>query len=165
MYILYIWYTGVLNSLVVLVMAFNNFCEKNVLWSLRDSDHHPEWCDYVLRLKGRWHAIFDLRYFAWTIFPRALGILFPISTISSFSENSRRYSQLKVRHRINDTGSKFTTGVVDWRQIYRWCQWQRWWQICHRCQRPWRKFSDSVNCQRHRWSAKASVAVCLHLKL
>ncbi len=51
-----------------------------------------------------------------------IRILFPFSTISSFSENSRRYSQLKVHHRINDTGSKFTTGVVDWRQIYRWCQ-------------------------------------------
>jgi hypothetical protein len=46
-------------------------------------------------------------------------VLLPISTISNFSENSGRYSQLKVDHRINDTDSKLTTGIVDRRQIYR----------------------------------------------
>jgi hypothetical protein len=30
--------------------------------------------------------------------------VYPISTVSNFSENSRRYSQLKVHHR--DTGGK-----------------------------------------------------------
>jgi hypothetical protein len=38
---------------------------------------------------------------------------FQLATISIFSENLRRFSQLMVHHRINDTGSKLTTAVVD----------------------------------------------------
>ncbi len=93
-------------------MTFNNLCEKNVLcpWETAAIIQYDA---TMLRLKGQCHAIFDLRFFAWLIFPPGPWVLFPISTISKFSENSLRYSQFKVHKRINDTGSKLTTGVVD----------------------------------------------------
>jgi hypothetical protein len=34
-------------------------------------------------------------------------------TISNFFENSRRYSQVKVHHVINDTGGKFATSFAN----------------------------------------------------
>ncbi len=75
-------------------------------------------------LKGQCHEIFCFCFFSSISFPPSPEC--PIRTVSNFSENSRRYSQVKVHHRyqrhrwqfttdINDTGGKFASGVYDWR--------------------------------------------------
>ncbi len=78
-----------------------------------------------------WHEnfaereIFCFRFFSWLIFPQAPEN--NIRVISNFFENSRRYSQMKVRHRY--------------------LQYQ--WQICHQCQlHQWQLFFHRY--QRHR---------------
>jgi hypothetical protein len=58
------------------------------------------------RLKEQCHEIFCFMFFSWIMFPQA-----PKNSIRvylNFVENSRKYSQVKVRHR------------------YRWCFWYRW---------------------------------------
>ncbi len=78
-----------------------------------------------LPLKGQCHEIFCFWFFSWISFPPAPD--YPITTVSNFFENSRRYSQVKVHH------------------LYQ----RHWWQICHWYQRHRRQ-----NCrwyQRHRW--------------
>ncbi len=58
-------------------------------------------------LKEQCHEIFCFRFFSWIIFAQAPG-----NNIGSVFENSRRYSQVKLHGTgINDTGSKFATGV------------------------------------------------------
>ncbi len=47
-------------------------------------------------LKGQCHEIFCFWFFLWISFPPAPEFL--IRTVSNFFENSRRYSQVKVRH-------------------------------------------------------------------
>ncbi len=105
---------------------------------------------HIFHLKGQCHEIFCFWFFLWISFPPAPE--YPISTVSNFFENSRRYSQVKVHHRcqwhrwqiaagINDTGGKFC-------HHFPLCCWHRW-QICHRCQRYRRQICR--RCQRRRW--------------
>ncbi len=69
----------------------------------------------IFHLKGQCHEIFCFRFFSWITFPQAPKN--NIRVISNFSENSRRYSQVKMHHRcqwhrwqiaagINDNGGK-----------------------------------------------------------
>ncbi len=51
----------------------------------------------LLTLKGQCHEIFYFWFFSWISFSQALE--YTSRAVSNFSENSRRYSQLKVDHR------------------------------------------------------------------
>jgi hypothetical protein len=73
--------------------------------------------DRQIGFKGQCHEIFCFWFFSWISFPPAPE--YPVRTVSSFFENSRRYSQVKVHHRY---------------QRHRG-------QICHRCQRRRRQNS------------------------
>ncbi len=112
-------------------------------------------------LKGQCHEIFDFWFFSWTSFPQALE--YTIRAVSNFSENSRRYSQLKVHHQCrwhtSKTGGKICCQCrwyrwqiccgCRWylRQFCRWCRWHQW-QICHRwlwyrwCTLTWEYLSE-----------------------
>ncbi len=95
-------------------ILYLRICVKNVqLWS---------WSFVALILKWQCHEIFCFWFFSWISFPPAPE--YPIRTVSNFFGNSRRYSQVKVRHR---------------------CQRHRW-QICHRYQRHRRQI-----CHRCQW--------------
>ncbi len=52
---------------------------------------------FMQDLKGQCHEIFCFWFFSWISFPQASD--YTIRVVSNFSENSRRYSQLKVCHR------------------------------------------------------------------
>ena len=51
---------------------------------------------YIDDLKGQCHEIFCFWFFSWISFPQASD--YTIRAVSSFFENLRRYSQLKVDH-------------------------------------------------------------------
>jgi hypothetical protein len=55
------------------------------------------------------HKIFRLRFFYESSTPKPPKIT--LGSFQIFVENSRRYSQVKVHHGINDKGGKFATGV------------------------------------------------------
>ncbi len=59
---------------------------------------------FGLPLKGQCHEIFCFRFLSWITFPQAPDNNFKI--ISNFFENSRRYSQVNVHHRVYDIGGK-----------------------------------------------------------
>ncbi len=71
-------------------------------------------------LKGQCHEIFCFWFFSWISFPQAPE--YTIRAVLNFSENSRRYSQLKVDHRY---------------QRHRW-------KNFHRCQRHRRQILPPV---------------------
>ncbi len=75
----------------------------------------------LCRLKGQCHEIFCFWFFSWISFPKSPE--YTIRAVSNFSENSRRYSQLKVDHRY---------------QRHRW-------KICHRYQRHRRQILPPVS--------------------
>ncbi len=62
-------------------------------------------------LKGQYHEIFCFRFFSGIIFPQTPENNTRVSL--NFFKNSRRYSQVKVHHGINDKGGKFATGGVN----------------------------------------------------
>jgi hypothetical protein len=68
-----------------------------------------------LGLKRQCHEIFCFRFFHESLSPKPLKIT---KLISIFSENSQRYSQVKVKarqicYRINDTCGKVAAGIND----------------------------------------------------
>ncbi len=79
---------------------------------------------HAILLKGQCHKFFASGFFQGQSPPAPD---YPIWTVWNLFENSGRYSQVKVHHRFNDTGSKFC-------YQFRWCCWYQW-QSCHRCQR------------------------------
>ncbi len=115
------------------------------------------WGEMPCSYQGQCHKIFCFRFFSRIIFLRVPKN--NVRVILNFSENSRRYSQVKVHHRY-----QWHRG-----QICRRCQ-LHWWRNCHRYQQYQRQIMPLVplvllisvanchQCQHHRWK-------CWHIKV
>ncbi len=95
---------------------------------------------FCCRLKGTVSRDFLLLFFSWMSFPPAQG--YPIRTVLNFSENLRRYSQVKVHH---------------WYQRHRR-------QICHRCKWPRRQTMGTIMIVENlKWTCRKKIIYMLTL--